>query len=104
MKKIIVTIMITLVMLSALTCAQAELKFRTDHVEHNVLGVRANGETVWDSRYFAVVTSDSGFSTIIEVTEDEYVQMRNQEMKESKSAKPWYSKVAAAATFWNPND
>ena len=108
MKKFVIVMMILVLVSAAMMSASAELNFRTYSIESRILGTRATGEVVWDSRYFVRATSEfeDGEEVILEVSQEEYEALAEAEEKASevKESKPWYGKVASFVTFWNGND
>lgn len=98
MKKMFVMVMV-LVMLVTMS-ASAELRYSSLRTEQTKLGVRHNGEIVWDEVYYGTLSSESGSKTEIELTKAEY----DAAYKKLHPEKNFFQKAGAWISFWNPND
>ena len=101
MKKFVAMVMVMVVLTMGTMSALGELSYKTDGTEVYNIGVDRKGNKVVDTIYYLTVTSESGESVRLEVTEKEYNKVAKAE-KEAK--KTFLAKVGTTITFWNPND
>lgn len=101
MKKFVAMVMVMVVLMMSAVCAHAELTYKTDGTEVYNIGVDRKGNKVVDTIYYLTVTSESGESVRLEVTEKEYKKVAKAEKEAQKT---FLAKVGSTLTVWNPND
>jgi len=107
MKKTVVTMMVLVSLVMGMN-AQAELRMKPYCQEVSKAAVLHDGTVVWDTIYYAKVSTDTS-ETVMEVSKEEYEALMSEYKANdpdlaAPKQKSFFGKVASVATFWNPND